>query len=183
MTSPTQQTYDLDEEAARLDAALDEAADAASEADRSSDAFIEAVTRGQDAETYRVGVELLRREYSATSITLRELRAGDFARVDSYTAATAEQSGGNGVGPAKLYTVAAALVDAPFVPDDADFEQRVHAVRQLEQQVLLYLYDRIDDLSTPDVDFIEGFGQRLSARMADVEATGSPEPTSESSSP
>ena len=183
MTSPTQQTYDLEEEATRLDADLDAAADAASEAEQGSDAFVEAVTRGQDAEKYLVGVELLRQEYGATSITLRELRAGDFARIESYTAATSEQSGGNGVGPHKLYTVAAALVAAPFVGENADFEQRVHAIRQLEQQVLLYLYDRVDDLSTPDVDFIEGFGQRLSARMADDDQTGSPEPTSESSSP
>lgn len=163
------ETYALTDERDRLDAALDDLADQAaagglSDADQARVQRLERQYRGvlwalnPDAHESRDPYE---------SVTLRELtagqyiKAGDQAREDS-TSVDAPV----GADTERLYRVAHAVVDADFVPDPGGFDDTLIAVGQLKPQFFFWLEQRVDDLTSPDVEG-NGFAQRVAARRSD----------------
>jgi len=176
-------TYDLCEERDRIDAELDDLADRAAaddveltDADR---------RRAQQLERQYVGLEWAltppdhedRDPYER--VTLTELTAGSYIKAGAEAAADASEmdvpAGGD---IERLYRVTSAIEDAPFVPDHGD---GLVAVGQLKPQFFFWLEQRVDDLTTPDIEG-NGFAQRVAARQQDqTDATS--DASSASSSP
>ncbi|MFC7044300.1 hypothetical protein ACFQH6_20715 [Halobacteriaceae archaeon GCM10025711] len=108
-------------------------------------------------------------------MTLGALRTDEFALVEDHTkdVQDAKVGGRNVDGAGRKFFVAAGLLDAPFLDEDAGFEARARAVGQQPMQVTEWLEHRINELSTPDVDFRNGFGERVAAKRQE-QATSPP---------
>lgn len=181
----TTRTYDLQDEADRLDDELDALAEEAADADPESAAREEAAAEAMLVEQQFVGVrwaldppaDETREPYE--EVTLGALTTGEYARVtDRLDAARQERvgfgpDGGAMEGAGRVFFAAAGLVDAPFVDADADFEAKAQAVNDLPPQFTRWLEARVDDLTTPDVDVGNGFEARLAAKQSD-QARNSP---------
>ena len=170
-------TYDLQAEAQRLDRELDEAADEAAEATEGSSAYEEAVARGRQLERELAGVEWAldpdeeedRDPYE--EVTLGALNAREYGEIGDRASSAMEQSTthASGISSAsgvqRIFFAAGGLADAPFLSDSADFEEKARAVGDVAPQFLYWMEQRVDELTTPDVEG-NGFSQRLEARKS-----------------
>jgi hypothetical protein len=170
-------TYDLTEERERLEDEMDEVADEAAElyeeewsnTQRKQD-YQELVADGQMLEQQYVGVQWALDKWDEPEVTVGGLTAGEYTEVGDLTGAhkqAAQERLGSNVSTAstrRLFYAAAGVVDAPFVGDeigaDTRLEEKVQCVNQLSPQFMHWLEERVDDLTTPDVEG-NGFGKRL----------------------
>jgi hypothetical protein len=161
-------TIDLSEEVQRLDQRLDDLADQARGLDEDSDDYEEVREEAARVERHLVGVKDALRddgEHEAVAeVTVGEVLTGDFAEIEDRARDVQRQRVGRGddssvSGAERVFFVAAGLVDAPFLDDDS-FEAGAQAVSELRPPFTAWLEDRIDDLSTPDVD-VGNFEERL----------------------
>jgi len=171
----TTKTYDLHEEEQRIDREMNEAADEAAEAEDGTRAHEEAMARGKLLERQLAGVQWAlypdeeedRDPYE--EVTLGALNAREYGEIGDRVKTAKEQSAGTASGLTsmdgvqQIFFVAGGLVDAPFLPENANFEQKSQAVGDLSPQFAAYLQQQVDDLSTPDVQG-NGFAQRVAER-------------------
>lgn len=166
-------TYTLADEAERLDEKLDRLADDAAEREgEDTPESEETVAEAQRVEQQLVGVLWACDEFGDdATITVGDLSTGDLARVQDYTQDVRQQRSGGATnrsvaGAHRIFFCAAGIVDAPFIDEDASFEDKAVAVRNLKPQCTTWLEDRVDDLSTPDVELGNGFAARVAARTS-----------------
>jgi hypothetical protein len=174
MTRRTE-TIDLEAEAERLDQELDELADEAAAADSDSDEYEELREQARALEQQLVGVKWALNpspdegRERVESVTIGEVLTGDYARVEDRSRDVQRQRVGRGEdssvsGAQRVFFVAAGLQDADFLDAGADFDAKARAVNQLAPQFTTFLEDRIDDLSTPDVD-VGNFEARVAEKQ------------------
>lgn len=173
----TTKTYDLHEEEQRIDRKMNEAADEAAEADDGTQAHQEAMARGKFLERQLAGVQWAlypdeeedRDPYE--EVTLGALNAREYGEIGDRVKTAKEKSAGYGSdltsmdGVQQIFFVAGGIVEAPFVSENAGFEEKAQAVGDLSPQFVTYLQQRVDDLSTPDVRG-NGFEQRVAERQS-----------------
>jgi hypothetical protein len=178
----TTKTYDLQEEEERIDEELDRAADEAAEADDGTQVHQKAVARGERLERELAGVQWAlypdeeedREPYE--EVTLGALNAREYGEIGDRVKTAMNKSAGYGSdltstdGVAQIFFVAGGLVDAPFIGEEAGFEQKAQAVGDLAPQFATYLQERVDELSTPDVEG-NGFAQRVAERESTAPST------------
>lgn len=157
---------DLEAERERLDHRLEKASDEAAKYDRDSPQFDKAVKQGQQLDQQMLGLLHLQDAYDDPRIVIREVRQQEYADVgDRVSDLSEEMIGRQSVDNAsKGYLVAQGLVEAPFISEDDTFEQRVEAVGDQYPQVVKYLAAKINEVSTPDVDFPNRFAERYQAK-------------------
>lgn len=177
----TTTTIDLEAEAERLDERLDDLADEAASADTEQERE-QAAIRGQEIEQHLVGVhwalhpgENEGRE-SYDEITLGALTAGEQAQAADRAQTAENQQVGHGdsvsvANASRIFFAAAGVVDAPFLDDSAGYEATVRVLRECNPQFVHWIEDRVDDLTTPDVDLGNGFAARLAEKRSDAEGS------------
>lgn len=154
-------TLRVDEEFNRLDTRLDELADKILNADDAT--AYEQLAAG--VETQLSGVAYLRDEYGLdATVEIEGHTAGDMARVEDQIAERQERLGQQSLpGTRQNLFVASGLVDAPFLDDDAGFDEKLATVADQPVGVVRWLRARINDLTT----VAEGNWKGLDARLAD----------------
>lgn len=165
------ETYDVNEELARLRDRREEVAAAAVEAAPNSDERARRVDEGATLDAQINGLQWVRAEYGGdTAIEVGGLNKGEQARVYDRADADAETVVGAGEtgtqGAKSVYRCAAGLVDAPFLPAEAtDFEARVQVVREdLPVELCAWLERRVTDLTTVGEGNSETFAELLAAK-------------------
>lgn len=171
----TTKTYDLTEEKRRIKREMNQAADEAAQADDGTHDHEEAMARGKMLERQLAGVQWAlspdeeedRDPYE--EVTLGALNAREYGKIGDRVKTAKEQSV-DGVsqltsmdGVQQIFFVAGGLVEAPFIPRDAGFEEKAQTVGDLAPQFVTYLQYRVDDLSTPDVQG-NGFEQLVAEK-------------------
>lgn len=166
-----QETRVLGDERDRLDAALDDMVDQLDAAD--SDTAAQAIRQqAQEIDARGRGVAYLIDEHGADAeVTVRGLAAGDYAEVEDRVAALRDQQGTDSALPGAHRNIfaAAGLVDAPFLPEDADtnsLDVRLDAVADQPTGVAKYLEAIVNDLTTVD----EGNWKPLRERLVAAES-------------
>ena len=168
------QTLDLEAEAQRLDERLDDLADEAAETDSDTQEYEDLRAKARMVEQKLVGVKWALNPDSdeqrtpTREVTIGEVLTGDYAQVEDRSRDVQRQRVGRGEdssvsGAQRVFFVAAGLQAADFLDAGADFEAKANAVNQLAPQFTTYLEDRIDELSTPDVD-VGNFEERVADR-------------------
>ncbi|PHQ46359.1 hypothetical protein DJ68_07840 [Halorubrum sp. C3] len=193
MTTPTK-TFNLEDEAERLEAKANRLADEAADTDpdtaEAERELTETVEEGNNVEQMLVGVRWALSPESHedrapyTEVTLSGLTAGEYADVGDYTQGIKELNQSKvskhmGATQARRNIFAAAGVEsAPFLDDgDTELYDRYRVVRTLNPQFVFWIEQQVDDLTTPEVE-----GNEFAARVAERSTTPPPtEPTPEQS--
>lgn len=168
------ETLDLRAEYDRIDTKLDDLADATAELSEDNSARGRKIREGKTLERHLAGLEWAldppedeeREPYE--EVTLGELSAGEHADVKDIIAGDSDPGKGS-AGSQEILFAAKGLVDAPFLPADASEAQVVSAVDSLKPHFAQYLADRVDDLTTPDIEG-NGFVQRVAERTSNQES-------------
>jgi hypothetical protein len=166
--------YTVGDELDRLDDRLDELADAAAEAE-DADEREQYATEGAIAEAKYNGLQWLADEHGPdATVELAGLNKGEQARVHDRAEAAAETVVGVGEtgtdGAKTIFRCAMGLVDAPFIPEGAGFEQRVPVVREeLPVELCRWVEDEVNDLTTVGEGNSQTFAERLAARTPDAD--------------
>lgn len=156
MTDET--TLTLGDERDRLDDRLDELAALAAEADDPS-GYRQLASQ---VETQLSGVAHHANQHSPDATVIIEgLTAGGFARVEDYLAGAGEEQGQDRLPGTRDNAMAAmGLVDAPFVDDEAGFEERLAAVADEPVGVAKWLAARVNEETQADEGNWQSFGER-----------------------
>lgn len=147
------ETYNFDEEERRLEDRLEELDDVLEEIDddhSAAESFANERTGLQDA---LEGVRWARDEAheadyapmwdeAVDGVTLGGLTAGEAAALEDDIG-----ENGGGTGAIRIYQVAKGTVEAPYVDDSMDDDQRVGTVSQLPNSYVRWAQARIDDLT------------------------------------
>ncbi|QRY26358.1 hypothetical protein [Halobacterium sp. BOL4-2] len=172
--SQATETLDLSAEYDRIDTKLDDIADDVADRSEDNPARSHTVERGQTLERHLAGLEWAlhpsddedRQPYE--EVTIEELSAGEHADIKDIIAGDTDPAKGS-AGSQELLVAAKGLVDAPFLPSDPSETQVVTAVNDLTPHFAAFLADRVDDLTTPDIQG-NGFEQRVAERMSTQES-------------
>lgn len=107
------------------------------------------------------------------SITLAGLTGGEFGQVEDAVVSDTLASGEDRVGEGSLrvYNVAKGTVEAPYLDDEMNYEQRVGAVSQLPITFLKWAHHRIDDLTSAGGNGDESFASLVTAKQAELDET------------
>lgn len=159
-------TLDLEEERQRLEQQLEEVSDEAAETDKDSDEYERLARKGRLLDQQMVGLLHLLETYDDPEIVIQEHRQAQFADFGDRVGDLSEQLvGRQSVNNAsESFFVAKGLAEAPWFPEGATFEQKAEAVGDLYPQVVKFLYAQINEVSTPPVDFQNGFEARSRAK-------------------
>ncbi|QLH78672.1 hypothetical protein HZS55_15860 [Halosimplex rubrum] len=173
---PRTETYDLRDEARQNSNRQDELAEKIAEFEDGNPLIQRKARRGKQLERQYKGLMWAlnededgdeRERDPIESVTLSELTAGTHLRAGARAEAdTAELDVPNGTDIQRLYRVATAVEDADFLDDDANFDETLVAVSQLKPQLFDWLEERVDELSTPEVEG-NGFAQRVADAASD----------------
>lgn len=147
------ETYDLDEEVQRLEDKAAELDDVLEDVDDGNPAAEPLQNERAGIEAALVGVRWARDDAfeadyvpqwdeDVNEITLGGLTAGEMAQLEDDIG-----TNGGGTGAARIYQVAKATVDAPYIDADADEDQRISAVSGLPGPYVKWAEARIDDLT------------------------------------
>jgi len=147
----------FDEEVQRLEHEREELAEQVAEAD---DAPERLVQEGRELDAHLQGVRWARDraarddavgawDRDVDGIDLAGLTGGEFGHVEDAVVADALDRGDTRVGDGltRIYYVAKATRDAPYVDDTMSFEDRIHAVSQLPVPFLKWAKSRVDELT------------------------------------
>ncbi|MFB6237517.1 MAG: hypothetical protein ABEH81_04015 [Halopenitus sp.] len=165
-----QETNRLVDERDRLDQKLDELADLIHDAEQEEeDAPTEGIRREANEVAARGrGVAHLIEEYgSDAEISVKGLNSGEYARVDDKVAEIRQNKSGPVPGAYRNVFAAAGLVDAPFLDEDADFDDRQAAISDQPVEVTKYLEARVNDLTTVSQGNWTPLRERLEARRTE----------------
>jgi hypothetical protein len=149
------------------------------------DEYQSALERGQRLERHRDGLAWALDPDSEvdaiTEVTIGALTAGEVATVTDRTASMETKKTDDWGVQATLDAAnrtefaAAGLVDAPFIDDSADHADVVGALAECAPQFVAWLADRVDELSTPNIEG-NGFAERVnSKRTTRSDTSGTPE--------
>lgn len=186
----TTKTYDLEDEVERLENEIEDAVDEAAELHQEEfdntllkERYEEAVQRGNMLEQQYVGVKWALDEFEGTEVTLGGLTAGEYIEVGDVTERH-RKSAEKHFGPnaptgnaRRMYYAAAGLIDGPFVDEEITSHTRVtekaQEINGLAPQFMHWIEQRVDELTTPDVEG-NGFGEQLEARIKATKQQSSP---------
>lgn len=105
-------------------------------------------------------------------VTLGALTAGEAAMAGDVSAGALEEireqtalDVGNGGNMSNLHKVAAGLVDAPWISQQDNVQETMQKTSQVAPQFQTWLYERVDELTTPEVEG-NGFIARVRARRS-----------------
>jgi len=195
---PRTQTYDIDAEQDRLQ---QDRADIADEAvaleqrmasfdevpDDLSQEYRETLAEGHKRDRYLTGLAWALDPPTGTAIdeiTLSALTAGDEQWVSGRSDALADQlarewgADADGVdGGRVLHVAAVGIADCPRFDGSPDPEARVDIVREWHPSFVTWVADRVDDLSTPEVE-----GKNFGALLKDKRPTDAPDASGDDSS-
>lgn len=149
-------TYDFDEEVDRIEsdiAELEAVVDQAGDVSADNEAARSVLQELQALQTHLRGVKWARDEaYDAewcgawdedvNTVTLGGLTGGEFGRMQDSL-----QGNGGGQGAARVYQVEAGTVEAPYVDDSMDENQRIATIADLPAPFLMWAEAQIDELS------------------------------------
>jgi len=149
------------------------------------DEYQSALERGQRLERHRDGLAWALDPDNGfdaiTEVTIGALTAGETNTVTDRTASLESKMTDDwGVqatlrGANQTEFAAAGLVDAPFIDDSDEHADVVGAVAECAPQFVAWLADRVDGLSTPDIEG-NGFGERVAEkRTTRSDTSGTPE--------
>lgn len=169
----TTETYNLEEERDRIDNKLDELADEVAELDEGNLLRGQKIEEANSLERHLTGIlwalnpddEEDRDPY--TEVTLGSLTASEHADVrDSAPQVDSPGKQSNEGGSMILYA-AKGVVEAPFLDqNNPAYNEKIAAVGDLQPQFAEWLAERVDELTTPDVEG-NGFGERVAERMSE----------------
>lgn len=171
--------YDLEEEYERIDGEIDECVERAVDAPEGSYPRKQAIQRGNQLEKHLVGVAwALGRDGSDDDewdvdrpiewVEIADLTAGEYGKVQDILDSDDSDKGSRGAAENAL--AGEALVDAPFLDDSWNDDQKFAAVMNLlKPQFRVYLAERADKLSEPEVEG-NGFARRVAEKLSDQES-------------
>ena len=195
---PRQQTYDVAAEFDRLQQEREGIADDAVELEQRmasfdevpddlSQEYRETLAEGHKRDRYLTGLEWALDPPTGASIdeiTLSALTAGDEQWVSGRSDALADQlarewgADADGVdGGRVLHVAAVGIADCPRFDGSPDPEARVERVREWHPSFVKWVADRVDDLSTPEVE-----GKNFGALLRDKRPTDAPDDSGAGSS-
>lgn len=168
----TTETYDLEEERDRIDTKLDELADEVAELDEDNPLRGRKAEEANSLERHLTGIQWAltpdeeedRDPY--TEVTLGSLTAGEHADVRDSATSVSKTSHKSSEGSSMILYAAKGVVEAPFLPDSAGYDAKIGNVSNLQPQFVEWLAERVDELTTPDVEG-NGFGERVAERMSE----------------
>jgi len=191
-------TYDIDDEQDRLQREREDAADEAVELEQRMDSFEQVpddlaqeyqqtLAEGHKCDRYLTGLKWALDPPTGTSIdeiTLSALTAGDeqwvSGRSDALSDQLASEWGADADevdGGRLLHVAAVGIVDCPRFEGSPDPESRTDIVRGWHPSFVRWVADRVDDLSTPEVE-----GKNFAALLKDRRATDTPDDSGAGSS-
>jgi len=191
-------TYDIDHERDRLQREREETADEAVELEQRMESFEEVpddlaqeyqqtLAEGHKRDRYLTGLEWALDPPTGASIdeiTLSALTAGDEQWVSGRSGALADQlarewgADADGVdGGRVLHVAAVGVADCPRFEGSPDPESRTDIVRGWHPSFVRWVADRVDNLSTPEVE-----GKNFAALLKDRRATDAPDDSGADSS-
>ena len=155
--------YRFEDEHDRIDERLDELAEEAADADEDAPALDSLTDEAARLERQLNDLERLIDEYGGdTTVTVKGLTAGDYARVQD------DVADGGGPGAKRNLTVAEGLVNAPFFEtEDPSRNTKIMTVAGLPIGALLWLEDRIEELTRGDEGNSDSFAERVQAKQGD----------------
>lgn len=151
MTEPREETIRLGDALDELDDRLDDLAASLQDAEDGTASAAVLQRSANEIDTQGADLAGLVEEYGEDAeVTVRGLDAGEYARVEDRAAAMRAQADQPGGMPGSTRNVwaAAGLVDAPFLDEDADFDQKIQAVASLDPGVAKWLEARVNDLTS-----------------------------------
>ena len=165
------QHYDLAEEVQRLEERRRELAAEAQELDPGDPERQDRIQENNDIEAYLDGLEGVLDPPDEVSIpqfgevTLAGLTGGEYGRVEDTLVDAALDRGNDSVGNGaqRVHLVAKGTVDAPYVDDDAGYDQRVAAAAQLPLGYLKWAEAEIDSMTSVGNGERESFESLLAA--------------------
>lgn len=167
------ETYELAAELQRVESRLDDIADEIADLEDGNPLIDRRAKEGQRLERQRVGLAWAlhpderedRDPYE--SVTISELTASTHLQAGSRAESdTADLDLPNGTDTRRLYRVASAVESGDFLDDDAGFDETLVAVGQLKPHLFAWLEDRVDELSSPDVEG-NSFAERVAAARSE----------------
>jgi len=163
---PLQTTeFVLDEEIDRLEEERAELVEQVADIAPDNPAVEELGKRGQTIDSYLQGLRWAREEWDVDSITLGGLTGGEFGQVEDKVNAARERNGQrHNSGVTRVYYVAAGTVDAPYIDDDMDEDDRTAAVSQLPITYLRWAEAQIEELTSVGGNGQKSFGELVAEK-------------------
>lgn len=145
------ETYDFDEEIDRIEDEIDDLEEVIEAIDEGNPQAPAVMERYQSLQTHLQGVRWARDEAfeadyadawdeDVDAVTLGGLTGGEFGKIQ-------DDAQGSGSGAARIYQVEAGTVDAPYLDDGMDDDERIATVSGLPIHYLMWAEARIDDLT------------------------------------
>lgn len=167
-------TYNLKEEAERIDTELDEVAATVSNLEEGNPGRNEKVREGRQLERELAGLQWAlnpeededREPYE--EVTVGALTAAEYANASDRASDAIGRQKGNSSSEwlRRLYFASAGVVSAPWLDeDDASFEDKLTETNQVAPQFLFWLESVVDEITTPRVEG-NGFAQRVEANLS-----------------
>lgn len=177
-------TYDLAEEVQALEADRDDLAAEAAALDRDDPERQDLVQRGQEIDTFLDGLDAVLDPPAGVSIpqfeevTLGGLTGGEYGQVEDRLVSAALDRGDDSVGSGaeRIHLVAQGTVDAPYLDDDAGYEQAIAATAQLPLGYLKWAEAEINEMTAVGNGERESF-ERLVAATSTSEGSDAADET------
>jgi hypothetical protein len=174
----------FDDEIQRLEQERNDLAEQVATLDEDAPTRDEIVEQGQEIDVYLRGLRWARDDAAADDgvplwdedvdgVTLAGLTGGEFGHVEDTVVADALDRGDTRVGEGltRIYYVAKATQQAPYIDESMSFTDRVQAVSQLPVPFLKWADDRVDDLTTIGSDEGNSFGDLVVEKQASQDET------------
>lgn len=165
------QTYDLDAEIDRMEQEREETAERLADIDGDSPATQDLAEQGQDLTRHLSGLQWLRAEFDADSITLGAITNGERNRIREVV------SSASGAGVQQNAYVAQGTLEAPYLQHDPEettigaFEDTVAAVADLHPAFVDWAESEITDLGRMDGEMGNSFRDLVAEKRTQATAT------------
>jgi len=191
-------TFDLEEERQRINEELDELADKEAEDIKAEETEGETPTGKFDRQDRREEAQRLDQMLVGVNwalnpseeedvepieeVTLAALTAGEYGLVSDFVSndvQSVKRRFGDNINPqqsGRIIFAAGGVVEAPFISEDSrGLDDKISDVKELAPQFVYWLEQRVDELTTPEVEG-NGFATRVEERTATTSEPSTPSP-------